>query len=245
MREIPLDDQAEAFQFGERLLAGTIDLLILLTGVGTRTLVRALSRKYEQAEVLQALGTILLLVRGPKPIVALAELGLEPTITVPEPNTWRDILTTLDARGPITGWRVAVQEYGVSNEALLDGLRARGAEVIRVGVYRWALPEDMGPLRQAVQAVCAKQADVLLFMSATQLEHVLLTAKAMGLEDPFRVAAQRCVIASIGPVCTEALTAHKFVVDMEPAHPRMGLLLSEASRKSHTLLAAKRAPSRM
>ena len=36
MREVPLTDQREAFAFGETLLAGDWDVLILLTGVGTR-----------------------------------------------------------------------------------------------------------------------------------------------------------------------------------------------------------------
>src|SRR5713226_3930831 len=39
MREIPLEQNQEALAFGERLLQGGIDILILLTGVGTRTLV--------------------------------------------------------------------------------------------------------------------------------------------------------------------------------------------------------------
>ena len=240
MREVPLEDQHEAFRFAERLFASTIDGLILLTGVGTRILVQALSTRYPRPGILQALSTITLIVRGPKPIVALAELGLQPSITVPEPNTWRDLLNTLDAQVQVKGLRIAVQEYGHSNEELLEGLAIRGAEVIRVPVYQWALPEDVGPLRQAVTAICNEQAEVLLFTSAIQVQHVLQIAKTMGVEAVFGAAAQRCVIASVGPMCTEGLTHHGFQVDIEPVHPKMGSLLHEASLKSRAILQRKR-----
>jgi uroporphyrinogen-III synthase len=140
----------------------------------------------------------------------------------------------------VKGKRVAVQEYGVSNHALLEGLAARGAEIVRVPVYRWALPEDVGPLRHAVQAICDQRADVLLFTSATQVDHVLQIAGEMQLEASFRKAAQQCVIASVGPVCSEVLTQQGFTVDIEPVHPKMGSLLSEASRHSRSLLRRKR-----
>ena len=45
---------------------------------------------------------------------------------------------------------IAIQEYGRSNEELIAALRAKGAEVTRVPVYAYELPEDLGPLREAV-----------------------------------------------------------------------------------------------
>ena len=240
MREVPLEDQAEAFQFAQRLLAGTIDVLILMTGVGTRTLLEALSTKYPRQDLVRALFAITLVARGPKPIIALGEAGLKPTVTVPEPNTWKDILAALDAHGPLASKRVAVQEYGVTNDAFLKALIERSAEVIRVPVYRWALPEDLGPLRQAVRTICDGRADILLFTSATQLDHLMQVTQQLGLDASFRAAAAQCVIGSIGPVCSEALARHKLQIDLEPAHPHMGSLLSEAARKSRELLQRKR-----
>ncbi|PIQ83630.1 MAG: uroporphyrinogen III synthase HEM4 [Candidatus Omnitrophica bacterium CG11_big_fil_rev_8_21_14_0_20_63_9] len=240
MREVPLEDQREALQFAQRLFDGTIDVVILLTGVGTRVLLHTLLKRSPLPELAQALGRVGLVARGPKPIVALTEFGLKPTLIVPEPNTWREILATLDAHLPVTGRRVAVQEYGVSNPELLDGLASRGAEVLRVPVYQWALPEDLEPLQQAVRAICAGEADVLLFTSATQLEHVMRVAKTMKLDDAYRQAARRCVIASVGPMCTEALTRRGFPVDLEPAHPKLGSLLAEAARSSRAILQRKR-----
>ncbi len=240
MREVPLTDQHEALVFGEQLFAGAIDILILLTGVGTRTLVQALATKYPKDQVIAAFSRVTRVVRGPKPIVALAEIGLKPTLAVPEPNTWRDLLATLDQHLPVKGRRVAVQEYGITNEELLEGLKQRGAQLLRVPVYRWALPEDLEPLRQAIRAICDQQADVLLFTSANQVDSVMQVARQMGLEASLNAGAKRCVVASIGPVCSEALKRHGFAIDLEPAHPHLGSLLSEASQNSHALLQPKR-----
>jgi uroporphyrinogen-III synthase len=146
----------------------------------------------------------------------------------------------LDARVPLKGRRVAVQEYGESNDAFLNGLATRGAEVMRVPVYRWALPEDVEPLRRAVRLICDQKADVLLFTSATQIDHVLKVAHELDAEASLRAAFSRCVIASVGPVCTERLRRHGVAVDIEPLHPKMGSLLAEASQKSRALLQRKR-----
>lgn len=243
MREVPLTDQHEALAFATRLFAGSLDLVIFLTGVGTRTLIEALATAYPKAKIIEALGRVTRVVRGPKPIIALGEVGLKPTLVVPEPNTWRDILATLDAQLPVQGKRVAVQEYGATNEELLEGLRARGAEVLPVPVYRWALPEDITPLQQAVRAICEGQADILLFTSATQVDHLMQVARQMERDSALREALRRCVVASVGPICSEALTRHQLSVDFEPSHPKMGSLLGEASRASARLLRQKRVAS--
>src|SRR6266849_4954059 len=123
MREVPLTDQREALAFGETLLAGDWDVLMLLTGVGTRMLLAALATRWPKDEVLKALGRLTLVCRGPKPIAALKEVGLAPALAVPEPNTWRDLLSALDLKLPVAGKRVAVQEYTL--ERLTQKVRFR------------------------------------------------------------------------------------------------------------------------
>src|SRR5260370_17124189 len=141
MREVPLTDQREALAFGETLLAGDWDALILLTGIGTRMLIAACATRWPKDEVVKALGRLTLVCRGPKPVAALKEVGLAPTLAVPEPNTWRDLLAELDRKLSIGGKRVGVQEYGAGNEELLDGLRQRGAPFPTVPPYAYALPQ--------------------------------------------------------------------------------------------------------
>lgn len=240
LREIPLQHNPDALAFGEQLLAGACDMVILLTGAGTTTLVEILRTAHSPDIIAAALANTCLVARGPKPVAALKALGLTPAIIVPEPNTWRDLLHALDADRPLRGLRIAVQEYGVSNEELLRGLRERGAEVTRIPVYRWALPEDIGPLRKALQRIQAGEVDVLLITNAAQVEHVMQLLAQEGQEPPFRQALARMVVASIGPTASERLRAHGWPVDLEPSHPKMGILVKESSERAHALLERKR-----
>jgi len=89
MREISLSENHAALEILPQLEAGQFDLLILMTGVGTRTLNELLLTKHSQEKIVAALRKTRLVTRGPKPVAALKELGLQPDITVPEPNTWR------------------------------------------------------------------------------------------------------------------------------------------------------------
>lgn len=245
MREIPLEDNQEVFRFGEQLLAGQFDMVILLTGVGTRTMVEALKTRQPLDSIKAALGRVCLVARGPKPIAALKELSLTPEIAVPEPNTWRDILQALDDRKPVAGLRIAVQEYGVSNADLLEALRQRGASVTRVPVYRWALPEDTAPLRQVVDAILSGQVDVVLVTNAVQVDHVMQMLTEDNQTEQFRKVMRRIVVASVGPTATEHLRSYDLPVDLEPSHPKMGILVKEASEQAHVTLAKKRSTQRL
>lgn len=241
MREIPLDDQHEALAFGEALFAGGHDILILLTGVGTRLLITTLATRRPREDVVAALGRLTLVCRGPKPIGALKEVGLVPALAVPEPNTWRDLLAALDGRLPIAGKRVAVQEYGARNEELLAGLRQRGAHVTTVRVYGWALPEDTGPLRAAIERIVAGEVEAALFSSATQIDNVFHMAAEVGAADALRDALRsRTVVGSIGPITTAALQDHGIEPDLHPEHPRIGHLVAEIARRTPALLESKR-----
>src|ERR1035441_2090534 len=66
MREAPLELNEAAFQFAERLFAGEFDMMILLTGVGTRLLHQALSTRYPPERFAEALRRITVVARGPK-----------------------------------------------------------------------------------------------------------------------------------------------------------------------------------
>ena len=127
-------------------------------------------------------------------------------IAVPEPNTWREVLAAMDARAaerPLRGARIAVQEYGVSSVELLEGLQTRGADVSRVPVYRWALPEDIGRLGNAVTALATGHVDAVMFTTGVQLVHLWQIVQEMQVEPQVRRGLARAVVASIGPSTTE------------------------------------------
>lgn len=248
MREVPLEQNSAVFQFGERLMAGEFGMVILLTGVGARFLLKVLDTRWPRTQTVAALAKTILVVRGPKPLAVLRENGLQPALTVPEPNTWRDLLTALDGMGTKMGWslpglHIAVQEYGLTNQDLLQALKARGAVVTRVPVYQWMLPEDTGPLRQAVCALMAGEVDVVLFTNAVQVEHVLQIAEQEGQDGGLarlRTALERTVVSAIGPIVAERLRAHGLPVDFEPSHAKMGIHVKETGERAAELLARKR-----
>jgi uroporphyrinogen-III synthase len=240
MREVPLAEQPAALAFARALVAGAVDVVVLLTGVGTRALVDAVAAELPRDRLAELLDRTMLVARGPKPVAALRELDLVPALTVPEPNTWRELLAALDAVGSLAGKRVVVQEYGVSNSELLDGLRERGALVTAVPVYRWALPEDLAPLTTAIARLVAREVEVVLFTSATQVTHLVQVADARGVGAALTAAFPRVVVGSIGPVCSAALRAAGVPVDVEPSHPKMGPLVVETLRAAPALLARRR-----
>jgi uroporphyrinogen-III synthase len=240
LREIPLDDNSAALMFGDQLTTEQVDMLILLTGIGTTALFDLLKTRYPWSSIVAALKQTAIVARGPKPVAALKAFALQPTLTVPEPNTWVDLISTLDEYRPVKGLRVAVQEYGASNPDLLEALKKRGAEVFQVPIYRWALPEDLGPLRQALDEVIAGKVPVLLITNAAQVDHVIQVLEKDGKVERFRAALKKMVVASIGPTASERLRHYDFSIDFEPTHSKMGVLVKELSEQAARLLPSKR-----
>lgn len=238
MKEVPIENNPEALQFGQLLFENKIDLLILLTGVGARALVTVLESRYPKDKILEAFKTIPIVPRGPKPIRALNEWGVPFALTVPEPNTWHEILKTLDENKekiPLKGQTVAVQEYGVANRELLEGLKERGAEVLRVPVYRWALPDDLAPLRSAIEQMIAGKIPIAVFTTAAQADHVFQVAKEMKVEASLKKAFEKIVIASVGPDCTQVLNSHGLEVNIQPEQSKMAPLIAAITKHANIL----------
>ncbi len=240
MREVPLDKSGEALRFAQKLIDRKYDIVILMTGVGTRALTEAVTTKFPREEFIDALRKTTVVARGPKPVAALREMDVTPDITVPEPNTWRDVLNTLDGEMDLKGKRVAVQEYGISNDEFLEALRSRGAKVTPVPVYRWDLPEDTSPLREAIKAITEKREDISLFTSSQQIYNLFKVAGDEGLTESLREGFRNVAIGSIGPTTTEALTRFGLSPDYEPDSPKMGNLIREMARTGGELLRKKR-----
>jgi uroporphyrinogen-III synthase len=245
MREVPLESNIEAVAFADGLARGEFDLVILMTGVGTRALIATIEQvRGSRDSFIDALRRSRIVARGPKPVAALREFQVPMWATAPEPNTWREILSTLDSRSSelsLQGLRVAVQEYGVSNPDLLAGLRERGAVVTAVPVYQWALPEDLEPLRAACRTLSEGKIDVILFTTATQVVHLLSVAESLGLGRAVIDGIKKAVVASVGPTTSEELRERGTDPDLEASHPKMGFLVREASERATELLKAKRA----
>lgn len=243
VREILLESNREGLEFARQLAEGRLDMVIFMTGVGVRLLLRVVDTAYPREEFVASLSRVAVVARGPKPVAVLREINVPIRAIVPEPNTWRDLLAVLDTQQetlPLHGQRVALQEYGVLNPELTAGLEQRGAEVMSVPVYEWALPEDTRPLQEAVSTVVRGEIDVFLVTASVQVRHLFEVAEGMGLREKLGAPLARAFIASIGPLTSEELQRQGIPADMEPSHPKMGFLVKEAAEKAGLGLAKKR-----
>jgi uroporphyrinogen-III synthase len=236
---IPLQGNSAVFRFGVKLILNQLDILILMTGVGTKALLEILQTRYPLAEIIDALKKTIIVTRGPKPLAILKTLGVEANITVPEPNTWHDVIATLDYYRPVQGLKIAIQEYGVSKPDMIQDLQTRGADVFSVPVYRWALPEDTAPLHSAIMEVVNGRIDAMVITNAAQVDHVMQLAEQDQKTELFRESCKKIVVASIGPTASEGLKHYDLPVDFEPSHPKMGVLVKELSEQIHALRQAK------
>lgn len=238
MREAPLDGNQPALDFAAKLFAGGFDMVILLTGVGTRALNKLISEHHGEGRFAEALRGVTVVARGPKPMAALREMGVTGAIAVPEPNTWRELLRSIEGRSEK---RIAVQEYGRPAAELMRALGERGAEVTPVRIYQWALPEDVGPLREAARQLASARFDFAMFTTAIQVAHLMRIAGEEGVEDPVRRNLQKyTVVASIGPSCSEMLEEYEIPTDIAPTHPKMGFLVKETADRAAELIEKKR-----
>ena len=231
MREVPLTDNVDALQAIRNVIDGQVDLLVLLTGVGTEAMLKLARTGGMERLLLSKMSELPIAVRGPKPAAVLHRLNLKSTIRAEQPNTWREIVSGIDASEiALTDRTVAVQEYGAPSEELRAALQKRGATVLSIQVYRWDLPENVESLRSAIRVVAEGNTDITLFTSAQQIRHVLQVARQIRLQEEFLQHVPR--VASIGPVCSEALRDSGLTVWYEADPPKMGALVRGALDQS-------------
>jgi uroporphyrinogen-III synthase len=242
VQERALDDHRGVLEFIDRLEAGEFDLVVCMTGAGLaflRDLAAADAVDHSTVDRLAAgLRRTFIVSRGPKPVPILRELGARANIVVPEPNTWKEVVEAVASRPER---RIAVQEYGRPNPEMTAALEALGAQVAPFAIYRWDLPTDLEPLREAARRLSGREVDVVLFTSSIQLDHLFQVAKEQGIEGEVRSAlAHYVAVASVGPIMTEALQAAGLPVDIVPIHPKMAGLVKASAELAASALERKR-----
>jgi uroporphyrinogen-III synthase len=245
MREAPLESHRQALEFADGLMQGNFDLVIFLTGVGVRALIDIVTPRHNREDFLQALRSVRIAARGPKPQAALRDLQVPISVVAPEPSTWREMLSALQTEfgDSLATMRVAVQEYGASNPEFLSALNEQCAEVTKVPVYQWTLPEDVRPLRECVLGIARGNVDVVLFMTAVQVIHLFQIAEQMNCQQDLRDGLAKMVVVSIGPTTSEELAHYGIKPDFEPSRPKMGFIVNEAAQYAGKLLNEKRSGS--
>src|SRR4051794_26308014 len=115
--------------------------VVFQTGVGTRALFATVDQLGLTATLRELLERTTVVVRGPKPTAVLRQAHVRIDLSAAEPYTTAEVLAAM-APLQLRGELVVVQRYGDANLELHDALRARGAVIVEVPTYRWALPKD-------------------------------------------------------------------------------------------------------
>lgn len=204
----------EISEWLQHLIAGRFDSLILLTGEGLRRLMCFAQRAGLRDDVIAALGKVQLITRGPKPVLALKEIGLKPNVVATAPTT-AGVISALKNHD-LTGKTVGVQLYSEANPALTEYLTTAGATVVAVQPYVYAPASDADRVVELIQKTAHGSVDVLVFTSSPQVERVYEVAHERQLDNLLKQGMQRVKIASVGPLVTETIKNKGAEVHIQP-----------------------------
>ncbi|RFU41034.1 uroporphyrinogen-III synthase, partial [Actinomadura logoneensis] len=223
IRLAPLADDVELLAATRACLERPLDHAVATTGIGFRRWLEAADGWGLREPLVSQLAAAGVVARGPKAVGALRSAGLRERWS-PESESCAEVLAELLERD-LAGTRIAVQLYGERLDELTGPLRAAGAEVIEVPVYRWTGAEDPTPLRRLVGQVVAGTVDAITFTSAPAVAATLAVAARDGLEEPLLEALRDGVVAAcVGPVTARALTG-RGVPTVQPERARLGALV--------------------
>jgi uroporphyrinogen-III synthase len=225
LAEVPDVDSAFVARLIDDIQKRPVTLAVFQTGVGTRALFAATDGLGVTDKLLEILAATTVAVRGPKPTAALRARNVRIDISARDPFTTHEVLEAI-APTPIANARVIVQRYGVKNVELEDALKARGAEVIEIPTYRWALPDNTRPLIDLMEALARREVDAVAFTNAAQVHNLFAVAEPLGRTDSLRADLGRTLIASIGPVASHALREFGLTATIEASPPKLGPLIN-------------------
>ena len=226
IRIVPLEDDAELLAATERCIAAPPDIVVATTGIGFRGWLDAAETWGMADELTAAMRRATLIARGPKATGAVRAGGLREAWS-PSSESSVEVLAYLLGHHDVTGAHIAVQLHGEPLPDLVDGLRAAGAVVIEVPVYRWVPPDDEAPLCRLIDAVVSGGVDALTFTSAPAATNLLRTAEKMGCADELRATLRsKAVAVAVGPVTAAPLVRAGIPV-VQPPRARLGALVRE------------------
>lgn len=207
-------DSAPIIAWLRALIAGQFDCVVLLTGEGLRRLIGVAERNGIKDQAIAAFGKAKSITRGPKPGQALKEIGLKPTIVAAAPTT-DGVIATMKSQ-PLAGKTVGVQLYSNANPPLTDFLAAAGADVQSIQPYVYAPAADADRVAELIVKAARREVDAIVFTSSPQVDRFYEVAQDRQLQDVWKHALDRVMIASVGPVVSETLVRKGARVDVQP-----------------------------
>ncbi|MFG2597689.1 uroporphyrinogen-III synthase [Streptomyces sp. NPDC048462] len=229
LRIVPLADDSELLTATKELVDSVPDVVIATTAIGFRGWIEAADGWGIGAQLLDRLRGVELLARGPKVKGAVRAAGLTEAWS-PASESMAEVLERLLAEG-VEGRRIALQLHGEPLPGFVESLRAAGAEVIGVPVYRWMPPEDIAPLDRLLDLTAARGLDALTFTSAPAAASLLRRAEERGMLPELLGALRDDVVsACVGPVTALPLQAHGLDT-VQPERFRLGPLVQILCRE--------------
>ncbi|MFE7119741.1 uroporphyrinogen-III synthase [Streptomyces sp. NPDC057654] len=223
MRTVPLADDVELRHATRKLVDEGFDVAVATTAIGFRGWLEAAEEWGLGEGLLERLAGAELLARGPKVCGAVRGAGLREDFS-PESESMDGVLERLRKDG-VAGRRVAVQLHGAPLPDFTEALRAAGAEVVAVPVYRWLPPEDFGPVDRLLDAVLARTVDAVTFTSAPAVAGLFDRAEQRGDGAELLTALRsEVLVACVGPVTAQPL-AEREVPVVHPERFRLGPLV--------------------
>jgi uroporphyrinogen-III synthase len=223
LRIVPLPDDAELLRSTKELIANAPDIVIATTAIGFRGWIETADGWGLGEQLLTRLRGVELLARGPKVRGAIRAAGLTEDWS-PASESMAEVLDRLLEQG-VAGRRIALQLHGEALPGFVEALRAAGAEVVGVPVYRWMPPEDIAPVDRLLDAIVARAVDAVTFTSAPAAASLLERARQRGMLDDVVDALRHDVLpACVGPVTALPLQSHD-IPTTQPDRFRLGPLV--------------------
>ncbi|GGV55656.1 uroporphyrinogen-III synthase [Streptomyces griseoloalbus] len=223
LRIVPLADDSELLAATKDIIGQAPDIAVATTAIGFRGWVEAADGWGLGEDLLERLRGVRILARGPKVKGAIRAAGLTEDWS-PASESLAEVLDLLLEEG-VDGLRIAVQLHGEPLPGFVESLRAGGAEVVGVPVYRWLPPEDIGPVDRLLDATVARTLDAVTFTSAPAAASLLSRAEERGLADDVLAALGHDVLpACVGPVTALPLQA-RGIDTFQPERFRLGPLV--------------------
>jgi len=207
-------DTAPVLAWLRDLVADRFAYVVLLTGEGVRHLLALAERHGFRQDVVAALGRTRTVLRGPKPVQALREVGLTPYRVASAPTT-EGVIDALRTEA-LAGVAVGVQLYAPDNPPLLTFLASALATAHTVLPYVYAPASDAFRVVELIDRLDTGDVDVMAFTSSPQVARLEEVAAAHGRQEALRRGLDRVCVAAVGPVVADTLRRAGVRVDVCP-----------------------------
>jgi uroporphyrinogen-III synthase len=219
--EAPVDVAPLLPELIDDITRGRVQLVVLLTGAGTTSLLDQARTAGTYEPMVAALRAVTTVCRGPKPAAVLRKHGIPVHLNARSPHTTTELLEILP-RSLVAEQGIALLHDGGGNPALVDALRERGASVRELHSYEWRIPDDVRPIETLIAQLVDGRLDAVAFTNQVQVRHLFEIGGRMGRGAALRYALHhRTVVGSIGPTCSAALEAHDIAPHVVASPPKM------------------------